>query len=99
MRYTLLSKITIENGIDIYDPASVNWSKFTFKNEFKLHKLNKFEILKPYLISYKYYSSVDYDDIVLLINGISNIFEVLPGTEIKIPFIEDIKDFIVENKQ
>jgi len=99
MRYKILKKITTKNGIDIYDPTSVKWKEFKFTNGYKKHIVSKNEILKPYMISYDYYGSVDYDDIILLINGIDNIFEFEPGIEIKIPYIQDIEDFILKYKQ
>ena len=98
MRYFILEKITTENGIDIFDPTSVNWSKFPFDNNFKVHVLKASDILKPYMISFVYFDTVDYEDIILLINGIENVFDLLPGTEIKIPMIEDLENFILENK-
>jgi hypothetical protein len=99
MRYKILEKTTTENGIDIYDPTSIKWNKFVFTNSYKKHIISASEIYKPYLISYNYYGSVDYDDIILLINGIDDIFNFEPGTEIKIPAIQDIEQFILDNKK
>jgi len=99
MRYKLLKKITSENGIDIYSPSSVEWHKFNFANGFKKHIVTQDEIYKPYLISYRYYNSVNYDDIILLVNNTDDIFKFEPGIEIKIPYLEDIEKFILENKK
>ena len=98
MRYILLKKVVLENGIEIYNPTSVKWTKFEFKQGFKTHILSQVDILKPYMISYAYFGTVDYDDLLLLINGIDDIFELTPGVEIKIPYIQDIQDFILANK-
>lgn len=99
MRYKILKKITSKNGINIYNPTSVKWNEFEFTNGYKKHVVSKNEILKPYMISYQYYDTVEYDDLLLSINGIDNIFDFEPGIEIKIPYIEDIEAFILKYKQ
>lgn len=99
MRYNILEKDESQNDIDIYKPTSVKWEDFAFTNGFRKHIITNSEIMKPYLISYKYFSTVDYEDLILLINGISDIFEILPGTEIKIPFQEDVNAFILKYRK
>lgn len=89
----------VTNNIQVYDPLTVDWSKFQWKNGFYIHKITIKEIEKPYLISYAYYKNIEYEDIILLVNNIQNVWEVVPGKELKIPKIDDIKNFILLNKQ
>jgi hypothetical protein len=83
----------------IYDPTSVDFSKFEWTGGFYNHRLTQFEIEKPYLISLQYYGDISYEDIILLLNNISDIFEVPIGTLIKVPKIEDITSFLLKNSK
>jgi hypothetical protein len=83
----------------IYDPMTVDFSKFIFTNGYYNHRLTKNEIMKPYLLSLQYYNSIEYEDIILLINNILDIWEVPVGTQIKIPKLTDLQQFILENKK
>ena len=96
MRENIYKQFQTSDGTYIYDSTSVSWSKFDWANGYIKHYIASDEIAKPYLISYAYYGTIDYEDVLLLINNIANIFEVVPGMEIKIPFITDIKNFILK---
>lgn len=96
MRENIYKKFQTTDGVYIYDPTSVDWSKFEWTNGYIKHFISMEEISKPYLISYAYYGIVDYEDIILLINNIANIFEVAPNMEIKIPSLIDIKTFLLK---
>jgi hypothetical protein len=98
MRYDIQSVLTTINDVIVYDPTSVNWNEFVFTNGFFEHMITKAEILKPYLISYSYYGNTDYIDLILLINNVENIFEIPPGSIIKIPKREDLEKFILDKK-
>ena len=80
----------------IYDPTSVDFSTFEWTNGYYTHKISKIEIEKPYLISLQYYGTVDYEDIILWINNIPDIFLVVPETELRIPKLVDLKNFILK---
>jgi len=99
MRYKLQNIITEENDITIYNPLSIDWSTFEWNNGYKSHKLTQDEILKTWMISYKYYRTVIYEDIILLLNKIADIHEVPVGTEILIPDLAELKSFIIKNKK
>jgi len=90
--YTIIQ----EDPVPIYDPGSVDFSKFQWTNGYYNHKLTKSEIEKPYLLSYQYYGSLEYEEIILLVNNIPDIFEVPTGTSIKIPKLVDIKTFLLD---
>lgn len=97
MIQTIYSKLEDSSDYTIIDSRSVNWSAFEFKNGFIRHFISADETLKPYLISSLYYSTVDYEDEILMINGISDPFDLIPGVEIRIPDINDLKQFILDN--
>lgn len=95
-----MSKITDDdNGNTIYDPRSIDWNTFTFPSGYYKHIVAQHEILKPYLISYRYYKTVIYEDFLLLVNNVSRPFSLREGIELKIPKLEDIKSFILANKK
>jgi len=94
MRELVYDILQEDSDMTIYDSRSVDWNLFTYNSGFDLYKITKDDIYKSYLISVKYYDTIDYDDIILLLNNIEDIFEVVPGTEIKIPKLVDLKNFI-----
>lgn len=85
-------------NINIYDPLSIDWTQFEWTNGYYPHKLTTHEIMKPYLLSYAYYGTTKYEDIILLVNKIENIWDVIPSTEIRIPKLEDIRTFFLKYK-
>lgn len=97
MNQSIYTKLVDNSDYTIIDSRAVNWSSFVFTNGFKRHFISSEEILKPYLISYQYYSTVEYEDEILMINGISDPFLLVPGIEIRIPDINDLKQFILDN--
>ena len=81
----------------ILDSRSLKWRDFQFTNGYTKHYITESELLKPYLISYAYYDTPEYEDEILLINNIQDPYEVVPGTEIKIPKVQDIRQFILDH--
>jgi len=94
MREYIYDILDNSNNITIYDPIDINWGNFVFKRGYYTHYVTQKDIERPDLLSYTYYGNVNYWDIILLINNIDNIFDVQPETILKIPHIQDIKDFI-----
>lgn len=99
MREIVYDILTTDNELTIYDSKSLNWSSFKFSNKYKKHTLSQEDILRPYLVSLQYYGTIDYEDVLLMINNIEDIFEVLPETEILIPELTELQNFILENKK
>jgi hypothetical protein len=87
------------DGNVIRDSTSVLWKEFKWTNGYFKHKISKVEIERPYLISQAYYGTVDYWDIILLLNNVEDIFEIIPLSELYIPKLEDIKQFVLDNRQ
>ena len=83
----------------IYDPTTLDISKFEFSSGYFKHKLSQREKEKPYMISYVYYGTIVYEHIILLINGVKNIWDLPVETELKIPKLEDLKLFIKNNRK
>lgn len=100
MRETIYSTIdTEQDSIVAFDSMSCDFSTFLWENGYYAHKITSFEILKPYLISLAYYGTVIYEDMILLVNNIDDIFNVYPGAELKIPKLDDLKKFILANRK
>lgn len=83
----------------IYDSMSVDFSKFDWSKGYYNHILTQKEIEKPYLISVQYYGEILFEDIILLLNNISDIFECVPGSQLKIPKLNDLKLFLLQNSK
>jgi hypothetical protein len=94
-----MTKLATVQDIDIYDPSSLDWSTFAWDNGYHMHKLSEQEILRPYLVSYTYFGTVGYEEILLLLNSIDDVWTLVPGAEIRIPKLADIRTFIIKNKK
>ncbi len=97
--YSLMNLMSNDDNIEIYDSLSIDWSSFEWTNGYYLHKISKKEILKPTLLSWAYFGTDIYTDIILAINGIIDIWEVVPGADLHIPKLSDLKRFILKNKK
>lgn len=86
------------NNLVIRDPLSIDWASFPWDNGYTTHIISSVEIIKPYKISLAYYSSVDYEDVILLLNKIENIFDVSPEKEIWIPDFTELKKWLSERQ-
>lgn len=99
LEFKLMDILTEENDIIIYNPLSINWTKYDWTNGYYKHRVTKIEIRKPWLVSYAYYGSVVYENIIFWLNRIDDPFEMMPGTELWIPKLDDLKTFIRNNKK
>lgn len=99
LKYTLMDKLDETTDNIIYDPTTLNSSTFNFTNGYYKHVLTQREKEKPYMLSYIYYGTVTYENLLLLINGIKDIWEVPVGTKIRIPKLEDLKKWIKDNRK
>ena len=97
VRYNLYKIIQREHDIDIRDVANNIWSKFEFLNGYYTHVVTLDETQRSYLISEKWFSSVEFDDLILIINNIENPFTLRPKQVLKIPKEVDIRKFIKDN--
>lgn len=97
MNAKIYSKLVNTSADVIINSRSLKWGDFEFTNGYTKHYISDAELLKPYLISYTYYNTTEYEDEILLINNIKDPYEVVPGTEIKIPKVGDIQQFILDH--
>lgn len=98
LRYKLETKLLDNVDYKIYNPLSIDWRKFRWSQGHYKHYISQEEIYKFYTVSLIYYGVMDYVDIILLLNNIPSEFDLYPGTEIWIPKIEELKQFILENQ-
>ena len=99
MRQDFYIKENVDNEIQFFDLASVDWSKFTFDRGYLTHYLSQAEVDRAWIVSYTYYGTTEYEDFIWLVNGIVNPFELVSGQMLKIPSLLDISDFIAANSQ
>ena len=101
MRYQIYPKLTDERleDIELFDILAIDWSKFRFRDGFRIHKVSQAEALKTWLISFNEYGTVEFEDILFLINNIDNPLEIKPELELKIPEESEIQSFILENRR
>lgn len=99
MRELVYDILQSDDNLTIYDSRTLNWNEFKFTKKFQLHTLSADDILRPYLVSSRYYGTIVYEDILLMINDIEDIFDVLVGTEIRIPDKTEIDEFVLANKK
>ena len=96
MRYKLMT-ILDETVETIYDPTTINWSTFLWQQGYYKHYVSETDIMKPYNIPFAYYNDVQYEDAILLLNGIENPWDLFPGAMLKIPKLEELDKFVLDN--
>jgi hypothetical protein len=99
MREKVYSELLNSNEYAIVDSTTCDWSTFSWDNGWYEYRVTQADLLKSYFISYKYYQTVDYEDIILLLNNIGDPFEMVVGSLIKVPKLNDVKAFILTNSK
>jgi hypothetical protein len=104
LKYELMEKVETDipdalENITIHDPLTVDWGDFKFTGKEQNKVLTKFEIERPDMLSYDFYLTVVYQDIIFLVNNLGDIFETPVKTIMKMPRVEDLKQFIFENRK
>jgi|SRR5271157_2122679 len=104
LRYKLMETINHDIPDDIamfsiQDPLSIDWLSFQFTGNEQKYSLTQNDIDRPDLLSYTFYGTCDYQDIIFLINNIGNLFDLIPKTIILIPDIKDLKNFMLQNRK
>lgn len=101
VRFTLMETLESfsENSfsVDVMDSSTVDWSKFTWENGYIKHFITQNEILRPYYLSYIYFGTTTWEYVLLELNGIDDIDNVPIGSEIWIPKLVDLEDFVRKN--
>ena len=103
IRYIVMKELTQNiteelNMFTIHDPLSIDWSTYNFSGNEEIYMLGEEDIKRPDLLSYKFYNTVIYQNIIFILNNIGDILNTPSKTQIKIPKIEDLKTFLLKNK-
>jgi len=99
MRHKLMTEIEETDGIIVYDTQSIDWTTYDWTQGYTKHFITEQEILKGYLIAYNYYRDVNYESIIFLLNNISDPWDIIVGTELRIPTLSNLQTFISENSK
>jgi hypothetical protein len=99
MREVMQKTLTTEDTIKVTDPTSVDWNSFTYPNGYNEHTITKKDVYTPYNISNVWYKTTIYEDLILLLNGVDDIFSLSAGQKLRIPILEDLEEFILEQKE
>ena len=99
IRYTLMNTMEEDDNYTIYDPTTLDISTFKFQSGYYMHTFTQYDRIKPYMISFAYYGTTVYENLILLINGVRDVFELPIGTKLKIPKLNDIKLFVKDNRK
>lgn len=97
MIYKLMDVLDTSNDTIIYDPISIDWSTFLWNEGYYTHRMSRHDILKPYYISFTYYGTSIYEDIILLLNNIEHVWDLIPEQEIRIPKLSELQKFLKDN--
>ena len=93
-RLSLYETITVD-GVDEKDALSINMNDFISSIEQKNYTtVRSDERARPDLLAYRIYRNPRLWWFLLKVNGITNPFNVVPGTKILVPTIKDYYDFI-----
>jgi len=94
MNRTDFFTITVSDSISEYDHLHNTLSRFVMNYPVSYYRIMQDDILRPDLISYKAYGTVQYWWLVCFVNEIKNPFvDITVGKLMKIPNILDIYQF------
>jgi len=94
-----MSQLEIQDQVIVYDSQSIRWDDFDWTLGYQKHFITKDEILKGYLIAENFYGDVNYESVIFLLNSISDPWDMVPGTEIRIPNLVDVQTFLLNNSK
>jgi hypothetical protein len=84
----------VVNSISELDFLNNSLSKFTLNYDVNYYLVNDTDLMRPDMISYKNYGTVNYWWIICYINNIFNPFnDLYVGQQLKIPNVIDIYEF------
>lgn len=92
-RTNFYNKVTI-NGVEEYDHLDNNVSKLVLNYPVQYYRVQETDLIRPDLISYKLYGTEEYWWLLMVINGIEDIFHDMEvGQLLQIPNVYDIYNF------
>jgi hypothetical protein len=94
MNRLLFYNIVTNNGVEELDYLYNNLTKFKMSYPAGYYMVKEDDLMRPDLISYKVYGTVKYWWLIMMVNGIGDIFSDLEvGLTLQIPNILDIFTF------
>jgi hypothetical protein len=94
MNRTNFFNVISVNETQEYDHLNNTLSRFVMSYPVSYYRIVEADVMRPDLISYKVYGTVDYWWIVLFVNDIEDpLDDITAGTILKIPNILDIYQF------
>ena len=96
MRHLIYDILYEDTDYTIRDSRNIDWTKYDWSAGFVEHTMTDEDIMKPYLISERYYETTQYEDILLLLNNIEDVFALRPGVKIRIPDQDTLDNFILQ---
>lgn len=98
-RTNFCNKSNINGTIECDLPFN-DFNKFKFKRPSSFLTINKKYEMRPDLISFDVYGTVNYWWIICKVNDIDNVYEDMTiGKSIQIPAIGDIEDFYLQTRR
>lgn len=99
-RYGLMeqSDTKAQDGTFYPDVCSFPIHKFKLTSNPKEHSITSIEVLRPDLIVWFDYDLNEFDDILLWLNGISDVRSMTAGDVILVPTRTDMEDFYLKNR-
>ena len=85
-------------GLSYPDCLTYPHTRFKITSPAKLYTLKQTDCDRFDLTVYTEYGTTDLDDIVLLYNGITDIHDLRPGSQLYFPTKDDIERFYQENR-
>ena len=94
MKRTNFYTVVRNDEIDEYDYLHNNLTKFTTTYALSYYRIEQGDLMRPDLISYRIYGTIDYWWLICMINGIQNpLKDMVVGALLEIPSVLDIYDF------
>lgn len=93
-RYDFMKEGSVRDAIDgsVYpDPLTLNFNIFSASEKPHALELQSFDIERMWMVPYRYYSTPEYDDMLLSLNGIAHTNHLAEGDVLLIPLVEDIE--------
>lgn len=92
-RTAFYETIDIGNGSE-YDYLHNSLSNFTLLYPVQYYRVSEEDVMRPDLISYKAYGTVQYWWVIMLVNGVQNpLVDLTVGMLLKVPSVLDIYTF------
>jgi len=86
-------------NVEIYDPFSFDTSDFEWREGYQEHIVTQWDLFKPYRISRLFYGTIEYTDIILLLNNVSDPFKLKPGFVIYVPNLNELRQYLLTKKK